>query len=261
MITKVAPDVSKDQFFLTDQSVLARIASFADLSDKDVVLEIGAGPGNLTRLLAQQAGKVIALEIDERFRADLENLPENVEVVFADAHKYVSQGGKFWKTKPYNKIVANIPYNLAEWLLHNIAFVYLDKVILLVPVKFAHKIEDMAVFGSFFQVKVLCDVDRHKFTPVPRTNSAVIELVRLPDAVKTKNVGLFLRQYIYQKEDWKVKNSLREGLITYYRKVLDKKLSKNDARKLIEANALPQNLLELPPDNKEVYRLVGEFTI
>ena len=71
---EINPDPLKDQFFLTDDKIIKKIVEFANLERKDVVLEIGAGTGNLTKELAKRAGKVIVFEIDSRFKPFLSKL-------------------------------------------------------------------------------------------------------------------------------------------------------------------------------------------
>ena len=252
----IIPDSLKDQFFLTDEAVIRRIIELADLNDKDVVLEIGVGVGNLTRELAKQAGRVIAFEIDRKFRPLLMHLPKNVEIHFEDAHKFVSQGGKFRHKKIYNKVVSNIPYSIGEWLLHNLCFVDYDKVILLVPQRFADSTKVNPVFSSFFRVEEKFVITKDKFYPSPRTNSVVVELVKLPDPLQTKNLGLFLRQFLYQHEGWKIKNSLREGLIKYYYLVFGKKLTKKQAKEIISNKNFDEELLEDNPEG-EIYTQIN----
>ncbi len=255
---RIEPDPLKDQFFLRDESIIRKIADLAELNHQDVVLEIGAGVGNLTRELSKKSGKVIAFEIDSRFEPILVGLPENVEVHIEDAHQGVRQGGKFRKKKEYNKVVSNLPYSIGEWLLHNLAFVEYDKAILLVAKKFLDSIKTNPVFASFYVPVEKFKVPKDKFYPVPRTDSVVIELARLPDPVDTRDLSLFLRQFMYQREGWKVKNSLREGLITYARLVWDKKLTKRQAREMIGKVGIDEDLLDRLPDNREVYEVVGE---
>ena len=84
----------------------------ADLDKNDVVLEIGAGTGNLTKKIAKRAGRVIAFEIDKKFKPFLSRLPKNSKVHYENAWKYVQLHGKFKKKKEYNKVVANLPYSL-----------------------------------------------------------------------------------------------------------------------------------------------------
>ena len=54
------------QHFLYDPSILERIVEAADLRPEDTVVEIGPGPGKLTRMLAERAGRVVAIEVDRR---------------------------------------------------------------------------------------------------------------------------------------------------------------------------------------------------
>lgn len=257
----ISPDPLKDQFFLTDEAVIKRMVDLAQLSDKDVVLEVGAGPGNLTRELAKYAGKVIAFEVDERFAKILANLPTNVDLRLEDAWEYIQLHGKFWKKKEYNKVVANLPYSFAEKFLHNLTFLNYDKVVLLIPQSLAKKIESNPVFGSFFRVEEKFKVGKNKFYPVPRTDSVVIELIKLPNPILTKNLPLFLKQFMYQDEKVKAKNSLREGLIKYVWLTQNKRLTKKEAKKLLDQSKIDKSLLERQPDNPEIYNQVNLIKI
>ena len=81
------PKKSLGQNFLVDESHLARIAAAADLSPADTVLEIGPGLGVLTRHLAAQAGRVVAVELDDRLIPVLQELfadQPHVSFVHAD---------------------------------------------------------------------------------------------------------------------------------------------------------------------------------
>jgi len=86
----------------------------------------------------------------------------------------------------------------------------------------------------------------------------VIDLVKLDDPVKTKNLGLFLRQYMYQHEGQLVKNSLMEGIIKYKRLVYSKKVTKNEARMIIQEKEIDKNLLESHPKSPKIYKIVEE---
>ncbi len=232
-INKIIPDPLKDQFFLVDEKIIQKIVSTADLTKKDTVLEIGAGTGNLTKEIAKYAGHVITFEIDEKFKPYLDDLPKNVEVHYENAWDYVQLHGKWIKKKEYNKVVANPPYSFIEPFLHNLTFLVYDKVILLVPKKTLKTLESSEIFSAFFKVKILFDVPRKSFFPVPNTNSVVIDLLKLPDPVETKEKDRFLKQYSYQHEGQLLKNSLMEGLIKYEKRVNNKFLTKNDARKMV----------------------------
>ena len=255
---QIAPNPLKDQFFLTDENIMEKIIGFADLKASDIVLEIGSGPGNLTEEIAKKAGRVIAFEIDERFKSFLSVLPKNVEVHYENAWNYVQMHGKFRHKKIYNKVVSNPPYSFIEPFLHNLTFLDYDKVILLVPDRFMKKTEKWGIFGAFFEPKVLMEVPKESFYPVPKTNSYIIDLIKLTDPLETKNLGRFLRQYLYKHEGQLVKNSLMEGLIKYQKIIFNKTLTKNEARKAVSEKGIDQKLLDTKPNKAEIYEVVEE---
>jgi 16S rRNA (adenine1518-N6/adenine1519-N6)-dimethyltransferase len=98
------------QHFLRDSNILDVIGRLAELGPEDVVLEIGPGQGVLTRYLAERVGRVHAIEIDRALEPDLSGLPDNADVVFADALKVELP-------QDATKLVANLPYNVATPLI------------------------------------------------------------------------------------------------------------------------------------------------
>jgi 16S rRNA (adenine1518-N6/adenine1519-N6)-dimethyltransferase len=100
------------QNFLVDRNILDVIERLAALSDADVVLEIGGGPGVLSERLAARAGFVHVLEVDERLRERLSAAVgrfENVALHFADT---LSLDLAALDPAP-TKVVANLPYGVA----------------------------------------------------------------------------------------------------------------------------------------------------
>ena len=95
------------QNYLYDPSILTRIIQVAQLSIDDLVVEIGPGHGRLTKMLAEHAKKIIAIELDgdlfERLKIDLIDY-RNVELIRGDALRYP------YENLPEFKVVANIPY-------------------------------------------------------------------------------------------------------------------------------------------------------
>jgi 16S rRNA (adenine1518-N6/adenine1519-N6)-dimethyltransferase len=110
---------SLGQNFLFDLNLTRRIArSAGDISEK-MVIEIGPGPGGLTRALLQEGAQVIAIERDTRFQGAMEELsdayPGQLTVVFGDALKLdplslISSGGP-------PEIISNLPFNIATPLI------------------------------------------------------------------------------------------------------------------------------------------------
>ena len=98
------------QHFLVDENILGVIGRLAELQPEDAVLEIGPGEGVLTRYLASRVARVHAFEIDESLAAHLQDLGDNVDVTFGDALQLDLRTDA-------NKLVANLPYNVATPLL------------------------------------------------------------------------------------------------------------------------------------------------
>lgn len=117
------------QHFLFDPSILHRIVEAADIAPSDTVVEIGPGYGDLTRLLARAAGRVIAIELDRQL---FEKLSAEYSPVRYDTGDR-DDSGKEWRTRielvhgdalnyPYEildpfRVVANIPYYITTPLI------------------------------------------------------------------------------------------------------------------------------------------------
>jgi len=221
-------DVLLGQFFLEDINILEKIAKTASIGKSDTVLEIGAGDGRLTKILAQNAKKVIAIEIDQKFASALEKMPKNVEVIFEDVLKILSK-----KPLPkFTKILGNLPSSLVEPLFQKLIKKKFKLAVFLVPKKFAHKIEKHPVFCLYFDTKLVEKVPKIAFQPVPRTNWEIVLVTKKKDPLKTGDLNLYLRRFVYGHPKAKLKNALVEGLIRFYA-AKGKKLTKNQARKLI----------------------------
>jgi 16S rRNA (adenine1518-N6/adenine1519-N6)-dimethyltransferase len=111
---------SLGQNFLHDGNQLRRIVEAAQLSPNDNVLEIGPGLGPLTELLLQNAGRVFAIEMDQRLVKFLQkrfNDPK-LELVHGDGLQVVRDKSRDWSNW---KLVANLPYSVASPILVELA--------------------------------------------------------------------------------------------------------------------------------------------
>ncbi len=149
------------QFFLENPLILEKEADLADVKEGDVVLEIGAGTGNLTRTLAERA-KVIAVEKDGRFIEELKEI-DNAEVVHADALEFLKKNHNF------NKVVSNIPYYISQPILLALLKHRWEACVLLVQKEFAEKCLGNGKLGLIVReccdAKILGYVPENEFTP------------------------------------------------------------------------------------------------
>ncbi len=115
----IAPKKSLGQNFLFDVNVLRRIVHTADLQPTDHILEIGPGLGALTKLLAETAESVTAVELDDRLLPILQHeLAEypNIRLIHGDI---LSLNPTDLFTQPY-KVVANVPYYITGAILRHL---------------------------------------------------------------------------------------------------------------------------------------------
>lgn len=205
------PRRHRGQHFLVSEAILQAIVAAADLGPDDWVVEVGPGPGNLTRLLAQAAGRVIAVEVDPRLYEVLrENLAGSGRVVpvLADARRLTPSemlraGGDATGRHPY-KVVANLPYYLTSPLLRQFleAAVPPDLLVVTVQWEVAQRLSAsppqmslLAVAVQFYgEPEVVRRVPAGAFHPRPKVDSAVVRIrVRPPEDRPHPNPGAFFR--------------------------------------------------------------------
>jgi 16S rRNA (adenine1518-N6/adenine1519-N6)-dimethyltransferase len=186
------------QNFLIDGNLLERVAAAADLIPGDRVLEIGPGLGALTRVLARNAERVLAVEIDPGLYAALSEATltdlQNVHVLHADFLELDLASAIPAELGPgRHPVVANIPYSITSpvvvrLLEHRELF---DRIVLMVQKEVADRLTarpGTSDYGSltlfvhlFADAKAVHFVSRRAFLPAPDVDS---EIVRL-DALET----------------------------------------------------------------------------
>ena len=186
---------SLGQNFLADPNVVSKIIQAAGITPDDTVLEIGPGTGVMTRELARAAGRVIAIELDERLAKMLqEELDEmdNLQVVMADALKY-----DFTSLPVAVKVVANLPYYISTPIITRLieARDKISLMVLMLQKEVARRItappggKDYGYLSVMVQLwteaRMLFTVPAGAFNPVPKVDSAVVTLRTLdhPSAI------------------------------------------------------------------------------
>ncbi len=240
-------DSSKGQHLLINEDVLKKEISVAKIKDSDKVIEIGAGAGMLTKELVKKSGKVLAFEIDEKFKKYLDELSgvnKNLRIVYGDALKVDWRG--------YDKIVSNIPYVLSEPIVSKAIIDGIDELVLIVGAKFkdllsSEKFEHsrIGVIASlFYDFEAILKVDKKDFNPVPSVNSWLIRLVRKK---KVSKIDSILQSVVVRKG--KIKNSIMYGLVNEGK-------TKREAREIIAGTKIPLEILDKP-----VKMMTGKFIL
>jgi len=191
----LAAKKSLGQNFLFDLNLAARIARATGPLSGVTVLEVGPGPGGLTRaLLALGAARVVAVERDERATAALHEIaahyPGRLEIIAADAlafepRTYLPSAGPV-------RIVANLPYNIATALLVSWLTVepwppWYESAALMFQREVAERIVAAPHTKSYgrlsvltqwrCETRILFDVNRSSFVPPPKVTSSLVRLI------------------------------------------------------------------------------------
>jgi 16S rRNA (adenine1518-N6/adenine1519-N6)-dimethyltransferase len=215
----IKPNKGLGQHFLVDKSSLEAIMDAAAVTKADTVLEIGPGLGVMTRPLADQAGKLVAVETD-RVLADLlrRDAPVNLEVVEQDFLNYdLTQLPKGYK------VIANIPYYLTSKIFRllvespnppSVMSVLIQKE---VAERITSKPGQLSVLALSVQYygypEIVRIVERHRFWPAPAVDSAVLRVTLTGPAFPADPTKLFrLIKAGFGEKRKQLKNSLSGGL-------------------------------------------------
>ena len=216
----IRPKKGLGQNFLVDPAHRARIVAAAELTRDDTVLEIGPGPGVLTELIAEQAGRVIAVELDDRLIPLLRNRFANqphVSIVHADILKVdvgalmSESDGRLrdqrmdeWRmanneTRTTHhvsrfssyKVIANLPYYLTSAVIRQLleSTPPPERLVLTVQREVAERMvaapPEMSLLALGVQFyctgQIVEKIPAGAFYPVPKVDSAVVRLDRRPE--------------------------------------------------------------------------------
>ena len=236
---KIIPKKRLGQNFLVDEEILRRMISYASISRGDVVLEIGAGLGFLTERLAENAGRVIAVEIDDRLIKALRRrlgTHGNVTILHGDVMKV--------SIPRFNKVVSTPPYSISSplhfWLLEK----QFDQAVLSFQEEFAKRLTASVGSKNYgrltvttyyrAEVEILDAIPKESFWPPPKVDSLIIRLKPRSPPFKVVDEKIFfdvVRAIFTQKN-----KKLRNAIVPFFSRF---RVSSKEAIKI--ADSLPFN--------------------
>lgn len=221
------------QHFLVDDAVLEKILSAAELTKNDTVIEVGPGLGLMTQELAKRAGWVIAIELDNRLAALLQDNLQTENVVVLNEDVLGTEPAKLLKgSAPHfppqlhsYKVVANLPYYITSPVLRHFLEAPIKPETMVVMVQkevaetIAAKAGDRSVLSIAVQFygkpSIVANVPAASFFPPPEVDSAIvkIDVYKKPPVAVSDVEGFFkLVRAGFTAARKQVANSLAKGL-------------------------------------------------
>ncbi|MBI4588596.1 MAG: ribosomal RNA small subunit methyltransferase A [Candidatus Rokubacteria bacterium] len=185
------------QHFLRDARIAQAIVETANLTPADLCVEIGPGEGALTFLLAERAGRLLALEVDEALiaalRSELASRP-HVEIRQADARRFEYRTLPALRPSPQGRVVVigNLPYSASKAILEQLveARTAVSEMVLTLQKEVAERVAAepgskrygaLSVLTQLYcDVRVVMTIPPGAFRPPPEVDSAVLHLRVLP---------------------------------------------------------------------------------
>lgn len=249
----IKPKKRLGQNFLIDKNIQKKIIESCEFSQSDIVLEIGAGRGEMTSLIAEKVAFVYALEIDvdlcKILKHNLANL-KNVEIINQNILKFDFKN-YFRKIKKRIKVAGNIPYYITTPIIERL-LEYKDKIeviFIAVQKEFASRLisgPDRKEYGSlscflqyYTKPQIMFFISKNCFRPVPKVDSCFLKLsIRRTPPVKIKDEKLFfnLIRTSFNQRRKTLRNSLKDIIPK------QQKLEMFFEKYAIDRNIRPENL-------------------
>ena len=210
---KIKANKSLGQNFLISQEVVDKIVESSNISKEDLVIEIGPGLGTLTKELLEKAGKVIAIELDDKMLQILNDrfaLYDIFELINNDVLK-VDLGKIIEKEKKENNlkkaiVVANLPYYITTPIIMKLLEEKLDleSITVMIQKEVADRLAEIPggkntgaiTYTVYFyaETEKILEVPNNSFIPEPEVTSEVIKLnIRKEEPVKVDDKELFFK--------------------------------------------------------------------
>jgi len=191
------------QNFLTQPTIAFNIVKALSINNKDLVIEIGPGPGVLCEtIISLKPQKYYAIEIDRRWAEDLSaKYADQISILNADFLEMDLQ--PFFGENKNVKVIGNIPYNITSPILFKLLdhFSELDSAVVMMQKEVAKRITSNSgtkeygilsiLMQTFADVEYLFDVGRKNFKPEPKVDSAVVKFNFFDNVEGIENLELF----------------------------------------------------------------------
>lgn len=241
------------QNFLIDDEIVAQIVSSAEITKQDLVIEIGPGLGTLTARLLEEAGKVVAIELDDRMLKILTDrfcVYNHFELLHNDVLKVDLKQliGENKEQYPNVKIVANLPYYITTPIIMKLLEerLEIESITVMVQKEVADRITAIpgekcsgAITHSVYyyaEPKEVCFVSKENFIPSPEVDSAVIKLdIRKEPILQVKDEEFFfkvIKASFMQRRKTLLNGLLNGGIIA----------NKEQGKQVLKQLNLPENV-------------------
>lgn len=212
---RIFPNKFLGQNFMIDESMFEYLSDCVSLNKRDIVLDIGAGLGILTRFLASKCSRVLAIESDPKLTRILhEQLAElhNVAIVQGNILKADVSG--------FNKVVSIPPYQISSRLMQWLFGRQFDSAVLILQKEFANRL--VARVGSkdygwltvltyfYSESELLDEIPKTSFYPQPKVDSVIVRLVpreEPPFHIKEQDSFVRLVRMLFTQRNRKVRNA------------------------------------------------------
>jgi len=198
------------QHFLNSNTIAQSIVSEAEITNDDVVFEIGTGLGILTPLLCTHANKVISVDVDE-------NLVNKARSKFSKLDNLVLRSGDGFKQKDtFSIFVSNLPYSKSKDAMEWLARSSFSHGVVMVQKEFAEKLlaksskkrKAVSIIANHaFEITSLFTVEKNNFSPPPKIDSVVLKIVKKNSLTK-ETIQTINKIFSYRRKT--VKNILKQ---------------------------------------------------
>ncbi|MFX1364216.1 MAG: 16S rRNA (adenine(1518)-N(6)/adenine(1519)-N(6))-dimethyltransferase RsmA [Promethearchaeota archaeon] len=241
---KITPNKKLGQNFLIDKNVVKKVISLSELSNDDIILEIGPGLGALTKELVKKVKKIYAIEIDRRLVSYLNKKFsnfDNIEII----HGNILES----EIPYYNKVVSNIPYSITGPIFERIFYKKDPPTgILIIEKSLSERIFISDNYKNFSRISVTANIfinplskstiSRMSFYPIPKIPLSLIKIIpkqNINPFLMKKDAIVFFLKFVAGIMPYKNKNIVN-ALDLYFKTSNRKKYTKEEIFIILNKN-------------------------